>query len=294
VNAAAFYRAEVLIMGGDLAGKAIVPLVKGADGSLTATFLGEERRVSTTADTESLLDAIRFNGMYPWVSDAGDVARVGADKHAQDVLFETVIQEELARWVRFAEERLDGSKTVLYLMAGNDDPWSIEAAIPDGPHVWRCDDLIVTVGSHEMISSSYANPTPWHSHRELDEDALYKHMKRFAEQLSDPRTAIFNLHVPPYDSGLDQVVEIDETLAPVFKSGQPHVIPVGSTAVRDLIEEYQPVLALHGHIHEGRGETRIGRTLVLNPGSEYATGRVHGVIVTLAQDAVVGHQFVVG
>ena len=65
-------------------------------------------------------------------------------------------------------------------------------------------------------------------------------------------------------------------------------------AVRQLIEEYQPLLALHGHIHESRGEARIGRTLCINSGSEYNSGRIHGVTVKLAPDEVVSHQFVIG
>ena len=130
-----------------------------------------------------------------------------------------------------------------------------------------------------MISCSYANPTPWASRRELDEDALYDRMKGLADQLERPESAIFNLHVPPKASGLDTAFEIDDQLRIVVRNGKPHEIPVGSTAVRQLIEEYQPMLALHGHIHESRGAATIGRTLAINSGSEYATGRIHGVIV---------------
>jgi Icc-related predicted phosphoesterase len=145
-----------------------------------------------------------------------------------------------------------------------------------------------------MISCSYANPTPWASPRELDEDALYDRMKALADQLERPESAIFNLHVPPKASGLDTAFEIDDQLRIVVRNGKPHEIPVGSTAVRQLIEEYQPMLALHGHIHESRGAATIGRTLAINSGSEYATGRIHGVIVKLADASVLSHQFTIG
>jgi Icc-related predicted phosphoesterase len=145
-----------------------------------------------------------------------------------------------------------------------------------------------------MLSSSYANPTPWSSPRELDEDALYERLRRLADRLEDPQRAIFNLHVPPYDSRLDQAPDLKPDLTPRYSGGQPVMKPVGSHAVRRLIEEVQPLLALHGHIHESKGETRIGRTLALNSGSEYNTGRLHGAVVTLADDRVVSHQFVVG
>jgi len=71
------------------------------------------------------------------------------------------------------------------------------------------------------------------------------------------------------------------------------MIPVGSTAVRQAIEEYQPLVSLHGHIHESPAANRIGRTLCINPGSDYHTGRIAGCLVTLRSDRVV-HQFVTG
>jgi Icc-related predicted phosphoesterase len=145
-----------------------------------------------------------------------------------------------------------------------------------------------------MISSAYANPTPWNSPRELDEDALYLKLKELAEQVERPENAIFNLHVPPYASGLDTANEINPDLTLVYKGGQPNPIAVGSHAVRQILDEYQPLLALHGHIHESRGATQIGRTLAINTGSEYNSGHIHGAVVELADNRVVSHQFVVG
>ena len=74
---------------------------------------------------------------------------------------------------------------------------------------------------------------------------------------------------------------------------QPHLNPVGSTAVREAIETYQPLADLHGHIHESPGAIRIGRTLCLNTGSDYSSGRISGCIVNLRGDRV-NHQFVTG
>jgi Icc-related predicted phosphoesterase len=70
--------------------------------------------------------------------------------------------------------------------------------------------------------------------------------------------------------------------------------PAGSTAVREAIEELQPLVGLHGHIHEGRGETKIGRTLCLNPGSVYSEGVLNGVLLTLADGQVRDYQFTQG
>jgi Icc-related predicted phosphoesterase len=294
VQAASFYQADALIMGGDLAGKAIVPIAKLPEGRYSAKFLGEERRANDGAELAALVDAIRFNGLYPWIAVQDEIDRIQASPQAQADLFEHVMAEELQAWMTLADARLEGTPTSLYVMAGNDDPPSLDAVIRTSKRAQFCDNAIVHVGEHEMLSCSYANMTPWRAPRDLDDDALYTHLKRLAEQLENPRTAIFNTHVPPYDSGLDMAVEINPDLTPVFHSGQPHVIPVGSQAVRRLIEEYQPLLGVHGHIHESRGAARICRTLVLNPGSEYNTGRLHGVVVNLSAEEVVGYQFVSG
>ncbi len=259
-----------------------------------AEFLGERQRGKGEADLEKLEGAIRYNGMYPWRAVAEEVSEAHGDAEIREQLFEQVIVDELRRWIDLADERMADYGIDVFVMPGNDDPWSCDPVIENAAHVQACDDRIVRVGDHEMISCAYANPTPWNSPRELDEDELYARIKRMAEQLESPETAIFNLHVPPYDSGLDTANEINPDLTVVFKSGQPNPIPVGSTAVRQLIEEYQPLLALHGHIHESRGEARIGRTLCINSGSEYNSGRIHGVTVKLAPDEVVSHQFVIG
>ena len=288
LGASAFYGADASIMGGDLLGKAVVPIERRDDGTYKLTFLGAVRVIGDgeLADTES---SIRFNGFYPWIASADEIAKHRTD---QETLFHQVARGELQHWIEIADERANGSRP--FVIAGNDDPWYVDELLSTARGIVFCDEQVVRVGPHEMISSSYANRTPWDSPRELDEDALYARLRALADQLERPETSIFNLHVPPYDSGLDRAQKLKPDLTPVYAGGQPVPIPVGSTAVRRLIEEVQPLLALHGHIHESRGETRIGRTLALNSGSEYNTGRLHGVVVRLGLDRVISHQFVVG
>lgn len=295
LGAARFYGVDALIMGGDLTGKAIVPITARDEGGWRARFLGEERTARDEQELEQLLEAVRYNGMYPWVTTADEVARHAADAALRDALFETVMLDELRRWIALADERMAPLGAEVFVIPGNDDPLSVDEVIDGASHVTFCDDRVVRVGPHEMISLSYANRTPWRSPRELDEDELYARYSALADRLEQPEHAIFNLHVPPYDSGLDTAVEIDPSdLTPIYVSGVPKETPVGSRAVRQIIEERQPLLALHGHIHESRGEARIGRTLAINSGSEYNSGRIHGVVVRLAEDRVVSHQFVVG
>jgi uncharacterized protein len=295
LGAAAFYGADASVMGGDLLGKAIVPIERREDGTFRAEFLGEERLVADGAELDELVAAVRFNGYYPWIASADEIA-THADPARQEELFGVVAREDVRRWTELAEQRAPGNGSVasLYVMAGNDDPLYVDEILAASPAIEFCDDRIVKLGPHEMISSSYANPTPWDSPRELGEEDLYERLRGLAEELEDPSRAIFNLHVPPYDSRLDTGPDLKPDLTPRMAGGSPVMKPVGSHAVRQVIEEYQPLLALHGHIHESRGETRIGRTLALNSGSEYNTGRLHGAVVTLGDDRVVSHQFVVG
>jgi Icc-related predicted phosphoesterase len=179
-------------------------------------------------------------------------------------------------------------------MPGNDDPPGVDRAIEEARGVTACDDRVVELGAgYRMVSLGYSNRTPFDSPRELDEDELYRRVEALADQVDDLSACVFNLHVPPYASDLDTAPELDENLQVVLAAGQPKMAPCGSTAVRELIERYQPLVSLHGHVHESRGATRIGRTLAINPGSDYHTGRISGVLVHL-KGARADYQFVVG
>ncbi len=103
-------------------------------------------------------------------------------------------------------------------------------------------------------------------------------------QVQSPHTSIFNLHVPPYASSLDEAPELTKDLRPKYAGNS--LIPVGSRAVRTVVERYQPLVGFFGHIHEARAATRIGKTLCINPGSMYEQGVLYGALVTLAKDRV--------
>jgi uncharacterized protein len=291
LNAAAGYRAGVLVMGGDVTGKVVVPLVEREDG-LHVELFGEHQVVSLE-DAEELEHRIRANGMYPHRMSADEVGRVaGLDEDAKEEWFAGVMRRTFDDWLALADERLDGD-TRVFVMPGNDDPAGVDDAIEAAAKVEACDGRVVEFEGYGMISVGYSNPTPFDSPRELTEEALYERICGLADQLEDPSRAIFNLHVPPYDSSLDTAAELTEDLEVVMSGSAPKMIPVGSTAVREAIERYQPLLSLHGHVHESAGATRIGRTLCINPGSDYHTGRISGCILQL-RGADAKHQFVTG
>jgi uncharacterized protein len=294
INAAAHYPAEVLIMGGDLTGKAIVPIVRGGDGSYRAVVIGEHRVAYTAEDLDRLQSAIATNGMYPLIMDPDEASALSADPAAQADAFEHAILDELRVWIELADQRLPTSHGRAYVIPGNDDPWLVDPVLAGGDSVDACDEAIRQLGPHELLSFGYSNHTPWHTPRELDENEIYSRLRRLADELESPRSAIFNIHVPPRDSGLDTAYEVDEQLRYVTKGGRPHEVPVGSAAVRQIIEEFQPLLSVHGHVHECKGIAAIGKTVAINPGSDYASGRLDGCLVDLAEDRVLGHYLVSG
>lgn len=294
LNASKVYNAKVLVMGGDITGKMVIPIIQGEDGASTATFHGRNERMETEAEIVALERRIRGNGMYPYRTTAEEVAGIASlPEEERERWFEQVMLEAFRGWLEVANERLAGTEIRCFVMPGNDDPSSIEDIIDSATLVESCDEKVVTFDGYQMLSLGYSNITPWNSPRELDEDALHERLVALADQIEDHTSAVWNIHVPPHDSQLDTAAELDEDFNMVLIGRQPHLIPVGSSAVREAIERYQPLVALHGHIHESPGATRIGRTLCLNPGSDYHTGRISGCLVNLRGDRV-NHQFVTG
>jgi Icc-related predicted phosphoesterase len=294
VNAGAHYPAEVLVMGGDLTGKALVPIVDEGDGCYSAEVIGERREARSAEELDQMQRAISTNGMYHLIVDPDEAAALRTDLARREGAFERVLLDELRVWLEFADERLAGAESTAYVIPGNDDPWSIDEILAAGTCVDACDETVRAIGPHEMVSFGYSNRTPWKTPRELDEEEIYSRLQALVDQVERPARAIFNIHVPPYDSSLDTAYEVDEELRYVTKGGRPHEIATGSTAVRQIIEETQPLLSLHGHIHESKGVTRIGRTVAINPGSDYGTGHLDGCLVHLTPDSVVNQYLVSG
>lgn len=293
LHAPAVYGAQVIVMGGDVTGKVVIPLVEDGDG-VVAELFGRPERAATPEERAELEHRIRSNGMYPHAMTPEEVQRVAALSEAErETWFAEVMLHTFERWMGLAGERLQGSDARCFVMPGNDDPPGVDRAIERAARVEACDERIVEFDGYTMLSLGYSNRTPFDSPRELDEDELARRIERLAGQVDDLSRCIFNLHVPPYDSQLDTAPQLDENLKVVVAAGEPKLVPVGSTAVREAIERFQPLVALHGHVHESRGVTWIGRTLCINPGSDYHTGRISGALVHLRGERA-DYQFVVG
>jgi Icc-related predicted phosphoesterase len=286
LNAGKFYNADVLILGGDITGKMIVPIVQQSDGTYAAEFLGNQEVLKTHQEREALEKDIRNSGYYPYVTDAAEMERLQNEKKLQDELFSKVMVEGVKRWLSIAEERLKSSKIKCYISPGNDDRLDIDEALSSSSVIINPEEKVVSLDDyHQMISCGWANFTPWHSPREEPEEKLAERIDRMTAQVDNMQNCIFNLHCPPYNTPLDMAPELDATLKPVVKgSGGISMIHVGSTSVRQAIEKNQPLLGIHGHIHEARGFVKIGRASCINPGSEYGEGILRGALINFEEE----------
>jgi len=294
LNGGAVYGADVMVLGGDVAGKAIQAVVRAPGGRYTCEFRGKRYDVAEGEEVAGLEQLIGDNGYYAYRAEPGELEAREAVGTLED-LFVELIRARLARWMQLADERLRPRGTPVYWMLGNDDPTELEGVLDAAPYGTHADGrLLVLPSGHEMYSLGYSNITPWESYRELPEDRIQALLEEGTAAMRHPERAILNVHVPPYDSGLDEAPVLDTSLTVQQSAGQARMAPVGSTAVRRVIEQVQPLLGLHGHIHEASGFRRIGRTLCVNPGSDYGIGALNGVLVTLEPDRIKAHQLVRG
>jgi len=295
VNAAKFYDAHVLILGGDITGKMVIPIVDVGNHSYTCTFLGNELTLSSDQDLANTVKNIRDAGYYPHISKPDEVSELRADKTKVDILFERLIVESIDGWVKFAHERLLNSNVKCYISPGNDDTFAIDKHLPDTSVVINPEGRVVKIDAmHEMITLGYTNPTPWDTPREVDENKLEAMVEGMCSDVKDMKNCIFNLHCPPRDTLLDQAPALDSNLKPIIKSGQFQFAPAGSLAVKKAVEKYQPLTGFHGHIHEARGVETIGKTVCFNPGSEYTEGILRGLLIDLEDKKIKSYMFTSG
>jgi Icc-related predicted phosphoesterase len=282
-----FYHADVVVLGGDLTGKMIVPILE-TDGGWEARYLSSTVRLDGESGVSSFEKTVSDAGYYPFRAKAEDLADDGLAQRER--IFKEQVVCRLEMWDELASGRFP-----IYVAPGNDDEMYIDEVLAQSHSLINVEAKEVELpGGYLLFSSGWSNHTPWHTPRELDEPALLEKLEGIVAGADDPSRAIFNFHVPPKDSGLDTCYEVNEHLEVVSELGQPKLTSAGSTAVREILTRVQPAASLHGHIHESRGMSRIGRTVAFNPGSEYSEGILRGVLVSLKDGRVERHQFTSG
>ena len=285
VNAGKFYGASVLILGGDVTGKMMVPIARQKDGSYLASSAGKELRLEGE-EAAALEQQVSDMGFYPKVMSEEEFQELRDDPEGQEALFHELIRKRLEEWIEYARPRLAEQGVKCFAAPGNDDAFFIDELLADSGAIELLEGRVVNVDGIEMLTTGWSNETPWKTERETSESELRAMIMEMIDRLERPENAIFNIHVPPHATALDQCPKLDENLRPVSSGGNPVMTSAGSTAVRELIEAHQPLLGLHGHIHEGRGIARIDRTVCVNPGSNYSEGVLNGSLIRLRQGEV--------
>jgi len=296
VWAGKFYKVDVLILGGDITGKVVVPIISRPDGTYQAEVRGGViQQVQTEDELEELESRINNQGFYTCHVTPEEMNHLSSSNAAREELFARVMKESIQKFHQHAEEYLNGTGIKCFIQAGNDDTPDVRALLDDSNFIYNPEGKVVEIDKHhEMISTGYANMTPWHCPGDIPDEELRDKIEQMTSQVQNMENCIFNIHCPPFDSGLDIAPELDDNRTVVYSQGRISMVPVGSRAVRKAIETHQPLLGLHGHIHESRGAYKIGQTMCINPGSEYSEGLLRGVIVTLDKKGIKGYQFVAG
>ncbi|MGA7861035.1 MAG: metallophosphoesterase [Thermoplasmata archaeon] len=295
VNAGKVYEAQVLLIGGDIAGKTITPLWP-ENGGWTGLYLGSRRWVQTATDLARFEEDLRATGSIPYRTTLKEWEELSKDRRRADAMFKQLALGVVGQWVDLAATRLRGTGIRTLIGLGNDDFDEMEGILSQSDYVELTDGRLLHLDDHhELLTLPYSNITPWHTNRELTEAGIAERLRSWVEKLEQPGRTVFNIHVPPVGTQLDPAPRLTADLTKVMgPGGEPEMVHVGSTAVRAAIEQVQPLLGLHGHIHESKGFSQLGRTLCVNPGSAYSEGVLQGLVVDLEPDRVRSHLLTTG
>jgi len=295
LNAAKFYKANILVLGGDLTGKVLIPVVDQGDGTFRCRFEGNELSLRNRKEVDDVVARATDSGLYTRIMTRKEFEEISADPKNVTAAFNKAMVDRVAEWMRLAEERLGNTDVKCYISPGNDDLFDVDPVLNSSSYVINPEEKVVSLdGEHEMITLGYTNHTPWHSPREVDEEELGRKIENLAAGVKNMKTAIFNIHVPPINTPIDRAPMVDENLKVVVRSGQVQMISAGSQACRAAIEKHQPMLGIHGHIHESHGFVVIGRTLCANPGSDYGEGVLRGFLTEIEGDKTKSHMLTTG
>ncbi len=296
LNAVGAYGPDLLVYGGDILGKILVPLFDDGDRSFHWYPKGKARVRVTAGQRPAVEREIADQGRYALTVTPERWEELRATPGALDEIIQRLGEDRVRAWIKLIEERLTPKGIPLVMNVGNDDTDAIlDLLRKEGPsNLLIPEGDVVRAGPYEIYGCGYANMTPWRCARDLEEPDLQKVLDRTAGRIDNPRQTILDIHAPPLGTSIDLAPQLDEELKPKTIGGQMLMDHVGSSSVRGMIESMQPLLGLHGHIHEGKGIDAIGRTPLVNPGSAYFSGNLQGVILDMQDGALASHLFVTG
>lgn len=198
------------------------------------------------------------------------------------------IHEFLLPKFRALKEKMDCAYPEFFIIPGNDDQGVLFRQMESGEtgELWRnLHNKCIVIGKYRFYGYACVPPTPFMNKdwdrfdvsHEIEKGCIapadgYFSLPPDHDPATDtiasdliklvnndaPDFGVFLFHSPPYNTHLD--------LASIHSDGKPSVVHAGSKAIRNFIDENQPYLTLHGHIHESAGisgewKQKLGRTI---------------------------------
>ncbi|MGB9784865.1 MAG: metallophosphoesterase family protein [Fervidicoccaceae archaeon] len=283
IKASEVYQANVLILSGDLTGKVLVPIIEHENGTWSAKYFGRRWVIESKEGLREFENRLEDSGVYYIEVDKSELEEMKNDQNKVYEMMNKKIEERLREWLELLANEVTKRDFMAIVYPGNDDELFIDNILKEYTKygIIFPERGYTEIGKHEAIFSPYVNPTPWNTPREMEEDRLMKYLEELISSINNVGNSLFVIHPPPYGTQLDLAPQLTADLKPVVIGGSVQYQHVGSLAVRRMIEKNQPLVGLHGHIHESSGSEMIGKTLTVNPGSEYSEGILRGFIVDL-------------
>ena len=240
INSGKHYGANVLVLGGDMTGKAVIPIIDNGGGSYTFHMQDIRRDLDGADELAHNQRAIKDHGYYPVVMTGEERNEFTSDPDKLDELFHQQMRHTVEDWVAWADERLVGSGMRCIVCPGNDDRPDIDGLLASSSQIEVGEGNVIDLPEgYQLASSGWTNPTPWDTPREEEEPLLKARIEGIVAQATvSPDRLVLGLHAPPYDTQLDVAPKIDWESLTIQGQDSAHV---GSTAVKEVIEQVQPI-----------------------------------------------------
>jgi Icc-related predicted phosphoesterase len=275
------YKCDIVMMCGDLTGKAVVPIVEEKPGLWWSSPWGSKEKYKSEKDLDRAKQIYEKRGFYWFFTTEPELEELQAKPEKVTALFQELMIKRMKEWIALIEEKVP-SDVMVVVSPGNDDALDIDELIKASDRIiFPLNQVVDLDDTYQMITNEWVNSTPWDTPRECPEDELLEKLQKEFSRVESYETLVCNFHAPPYGTVIDLAPKLDEKAQVKVRYGSPEMVPVGSKSVRQVMEEYQPLLGLHGHIHESAGLELIGRTLCVNPGSSYTQGMLSAFVIDL-------------
>src|SRR3954454_21256249 len=185
LNAGKHYEADVLILGGDMTGKALVPIVNRGSERWQASLLEVRHELESEEELAKFEEMVKRRGYYPFRTTPDEMAELETNEKLRDNLFHKQMLGTVERWMKMADERLEGGGEC-FVCPGNGDQFEVDDIVSEARRVRMAEGQVIEFGEFQMVSTGWSNHTPWDTYREEDEDALSERLRKMISRVSAP------------------------------------------------------------------------------------------------------------